>query len=123
MINLNGVDLNFNLSDADFYELYMENAANLDGIMNIEPGKEEENDYKKMSLLIRKKCDAVKTFLDNLFGEGTGSEVCGKNSDINICVNVYWDIIIGVRKEQNENEKRLKNKMSNRAQLRDAKKR
>lgn len=122
MINLNGVDLNFNLSDADFYEIYMENAEKMDEIMAVDPGDEEKNDYRKMSSLIRKKCDAVKAFLDALFGEGTGVKVCGKNSDINVCVNVYWDIIAGVRKEQIENEKKIKKKTANRAQSRAAKK-
>lgn len=93
MEKLNGVDVAFNMADVDFYERYMENADRLDEAMSDRLTEEELTDYKKVVSVGRKRCEAVKTFLEKVFGEGMGDNICGPTNDIIVCLEVYSAII------------------------------
>ncbi|WP_346904900.1 DUF6673 family protein [Faecalicatena contorta] len=116
IINLNGVELDFDMTNVDFYEKYMENADDLDVAMNTELTDTEKEDYRKVVELFRDRCVAMKGFLDKLFGEGTGETVCGVKDDVEVCLDVYVAMCEGVAHDA----QRLKKKFPgmNRAQRR-----
>lgn len=110
MIEVNGVQLDFNMMDADFFERYIELASEMDRVMELELTDEEKKNPKNVSALFRKRCKAVKQFLDELFGKGTGERVCGEKDNLEVCLDAYMDIINGVheigRKAQERQKKR-----------------
>lgn len=72
-LDINGVQLDFNLFDVDTLELY-ETA-------NFKVLETSEKKYEKMSESLREQCQAVRNFFDEIFGEGVGIEVCGEPLD------------------------------------------
>lgn len=99
IINLNGVELDFEMTDVDFYEKYMENAGELDKVMGVELTDEDKQDYHNIIKLFRERCAAMREFLDRLFGEGTGSKVCGVKDNIEVCLDVYMAMCGGVKQD------------------------
>ena len=99
IINLNGVELDFEMTDVDFYEKYMENAGKLDEVMGLELTDEDKQDYHNIVKLFRERCTAMREFLDRLFVEGTGSKVCGVKDNIEVCLGVYMDMCEGVKRD------------------------
>lgn len=107
IIKINGVELDFQMADADFYERYMERAREMDDVMKLAVKEEQRADYKSAVELMKKKCKTVKDFLDHLFGDGTGEQVCGKNDNVEICLDAYLAIIEGVEKYGNTFDKKM----------------
>lgn len=122
MIKVNGVDLEFPMEDVDFYEKYMEHAVDMDNVMEISVEKDQRSDYKFVAELMRKKCKAVKDFLDHLFGEGTGDRVCGEKDNTEICLDAYLAIIEGVEKSGDSANKKMEAFVKRRARRRAAEK-
>lgn len=99
IINLNGLELDFEMTDVDFYERYMENAEKLDKVMGLELTDEDKQNYHNIVKLFRKRCTAMREFLDHLFGEGTGSKVCGEKDNIEVCLDIYMTMCDGVKQD------------------------
>lgn len=83
MFEINGVQLDFNLFDADTYEAYKETYENTEN--ELEKVGEEKNDAECFRIM----CNAIKDCFDCIFGPGTGDEVCGQNSDFLKCIDAY----------------------------------
>lgn len=99
IVSLNGVELDFDMMDVDFYERYMENAGKLDEVMGSELPEEDREDYRKIVKLFRERCAAMREFLDQLFEPGTGSKVCGEKDNIEVCLDAYIAMCRGVEQD------------------------
>lgn len=83
MFEVNGVQLDFNLFEAETNEAYEEAYQNT--LNELEKVKEEESGAESLRIM----CNAVKDCFDCIFGPGTGDEVCGQNSDFLKCMDAY----------------------------------
>ena len=84
VLNINGVELDFNLYDADVVERYEE--AN-DKV--IEMDTPESTKGKRMSEIIKYRCMIVEEFFDHVFGEGTSEKLFGGKKDLQIHVDAF----------------------------------
>lgn len=113
-MNINGVELVFDATDADTLEKYLgaveECAQKANAIES--PG----NDKKKVAEVYRKMCGYIKTAFDEIFGEGAGEKVCGKNDSVRTCREAYqtlmeeYDRQMAEEKIANEEFNRIVNK-------------
>lgn len=84
VLNINGVELDFNLYDADVVERYEE--AN-DKV--IEMDTPESTKGMRMSEIIKHRCIIVEEFFDHVFGEGTSEKLFGGKKDLQIHVDAF----------------------------------
>lgn len=81
--NYNGHSFTYDIADADEAEKY-EKAINKMG--------ETEKSLPKdgsVALIYRAQCKYLKTFFDDIFGEGAGNKVCGVKDNVTYCYNAY----------------------------------
>lgn len=105
MLVINGIELEFDMTDADTYEKYMAGAGTLDAAMGESLGDAPTTEeYVEM---VRKKCQAVRTFVDGIFGEGMGKKLCPKDS-LNSCLDVQDAIIDEVYRQNRETEEKTR---------------
>lgn len=102
MLEINGVELEFDLFDvemADAYETaYTEAQKTLANIQKTD----------KLSEALRNGCTSVKKVFDTMFGSGTGEEVCGPRDNFKVCLEAFQaltDEVIRQRKELDEMNK------------------
>lgn len=101
-MNINGIEVELNMMDADTFDRYMDAAYKVDAAMNETITEEEAKDYKNVSNIIRRKCQAVKDFCDTLFGSGKGVQMCGEGNDFKKCYGVYTSIVDDVKSQGKE---------------------
>lgn len=102
MLEINGVELEFDMFDAETAEAYEE------GYKKMQSTISELQKADKMSLVFRDGCVAVKAVFDTIFGEGSGVEVCGEKNNFKVCVEAFQsltDEVIRQRKELDEMSK------------------
>lgn len=87
MLNINGVDLEFDLFDVDFAEKY-QNA--MDIVQKKEKNFKDNGDLAKT---IRFECNLIFEFFNNLFGEGTDKKIFGEKTNIRECQKAFKDVI------------------------------
>lgn len=95
---INGVDLDFSLYDedkADIRERYFEELKKMRNVSKEAPDgtAKERNKYL---------CDRIKGFFDRVFGEGTGTAVCGEGNDLLKHLRAYDGIVIEQISQQEE---------------------
>lgn len=97
-MNINGVELNVDFTDADFIEKIEQGRLKVDG-------KLEELQKNKNNLTpaegIRQECRIVKDFIDYVFGDGTSEKIFGGKDSLKMCIEIFEDIF-------NERDKQLK---------------
>ena len=83
----NGYTFEYDLADADDSEKY-EKAIEI-------MGEEEKNLPKagKLSEIYRAQCKMIKTFFDNVLGDGAGDKVCGVKDNVSNCYTAYTDFL------------------------------
>ena len=116
MLEINRIQLEFNLFDADMnaaYEEAYENAGK-----ELEKAKEETRASEQLRIM----CIAIKECFDFIFGAGTGDEVCGNNLVFLKCIDAYeamTDEAIRQRKVLDEKAQKITTKyQGNRTQRR-----
>lgn len=101
MLEINGLKFEFDMSDADTYEKYMELADKVDEIT----GKTlpEGGSTEEYAELTREKCRIVREFTDAVLGEGAGEKLCPIDS-WRKCSGVLDAIIDDVYRQIEENK-------------------
>lgn len=98
-ININGITLNLNVFEANQARKLVESYENV--------AKEaEQAQGKSMPEQIDIQCEAVKAAFDNIFGEGTGTAICGCENDLMKCIDAYTVLC----EEKNRQEQMLDEK-------------
>ena len=95
---INGVELDFHLYDedkADIKERYFEELKKMGNVIKEVPDgtAKERNKYL---------CDRIKRFFDHVFGEGTGTAVCGEGNDLLKHLRAYDAIVTEQISQQEE---------------------
>ena len=101
-MQINGVNLNFNLYDADnagIGERYFEELRKMRDVKNGMPDGPEQERRKYL-------CNKVKGFFDGIFGEGTGKAVCGAGNDLLKHLEAY-DQLVSEQLHQQEAYERI----------------
>jgi len=116
MLNINGVDLEFDMFDVETSKAY-ESAFEV--LNKLVEGLKKET---VMSTVFEESCAAIKTVFDTLFGGGTGIEVCGERDNYRTCneaLQALVDEAVKQRAELDEMQKAATTKyQGNRAQRR-----
>jgi len=116
MLNINGVDLEFDMFDTETAKVYESAIAEMNGVV------EELREESSMSVVFEKSCAATKKVFDVIFDAGTGIEVCGERDNFKTCQEAFCllvDEAIKQRAELDEMQKAVATKyQGNRAQRR-----
>lgn len=112
-MQIRGVEVNFDFLDADNIEKFEDEAKKV---------KEKADSYKKqemkLSEAIKTECGIIKTFFNNVFGEGTALKVFGEKNNLNDCIKAFSDIVEYKVKQQKDIENTFARYTPNRAQRR-----
>lgn len=113
-ITCNGIELEFDPMDIDVLEKYEE---------EIEKTKRKVDECVEDTELtevakLRKQCEAVEDFFDNMFGEGTAAEVFQGNMNILDHLTFYCNICARFGDTSNRIKDALSKYSPNRAQIR-----
>lgn len=113
-MNINGVELELDIFDADVAEKY---DKAIKKVMNI------EEDTKSMSIGegIRTQCKAIFNVFDELFGQGTHERVFGDKVNLLECLKAFEALIAGINEKNKEIELIANKYSSNRVQRRSKK--
>lgn len=87
-VNINGVELELNLLDADVIEKF--EGALADVQRKIQDPKAYEG--KTTAEGMRYQCRCVEEYFDNLFGNGTSEKVFPKNNDLGIRMDAFGQV-------------------------------
>lgn len=112
MININGIDLEFNLFDYETAERY-ESAL-----------KELQSDSASTTGIadtIKHQCSIIHVFFDHFFGLGTAGRVFGDRLDIMACTQALGKVIDDAKRQTGEYNDLLSRYVPNRAARRAAK--
>ena len=101
----NGYSFEYDIADADDSEKF-ESAIDV-------MSKEEKNLPKdgRLSVIYKAQCGMIKTFFDNVLGEGAGTKVCGEKNNVTDCYNAYT-AFLGYVKNQRDNVLSIKNTLA-----------
>lgn len=108
--------------EVDFFDAdIMEKIEN--GMEKVEKVAKENNNIKeqKSSIVIRKVCNTIFDFFDNVLGEGASKEIFGSKTSLTLCVKAYEDFI-NEKKKQDEYLENVSKKYSPNRATRRAKK-
>jgi len=97
-MNLNGVELDVDFTDADLIEKIEEGRLKVES--EIKELQKNKNDLSPAEG-IRQECKIVKDFIDYVFGDGTSEKIFGNKSSLKMCIEIFEDIF-------NERDKQLK---------------
>lgn len=108
---INEIELDFDIFDVDIAERY-ENA--LEKVQ--EEGKPVEGE--KNSVVIRRQCNSIFNFFDEVFGEGTSKDIFGDRVNLMLCLKAFEEVVEDVAEQTKEAEKLTAKYSPNRAQRR-----
>ncbi len=91
---INGVELEFDILDADKAALYEKEADKLQ-----KAGKAIEGE-KSLSKIIRGQCGAIFKFINALFGAGTDKRLFGETVNLSVCLETYYKILEEINKDE-----------------------
>ena len=115
MLKINDVELELDLMDADMAEKYEKAYRKMQ--------KDVANIPKNLSLAdsIRKQCNLVFCFFDEVFGQGTSKNIFGNRTNLRECIKAVETLIDHVNKDVEESNKIINKYSPNRVARRDSK--
>lgn len=114
ILNINGVQLDFNLYDADLVERYEKANDKVIEMM----GDNENFKGLRLHENLRLQCKIIDEFFDSTFGEGTAEKLFGGKADLKVHSDAF-SLIVAETKKLEENVTEANKKYSpNRAQRR-----
>ncbi|WP_346885101.1 DUF6673 family protein [Clostridium sp. UBA4395] len=113
-MNINGIELELDIFDADVAEKY---DKAIKKVMNIE----EETKGMSVGEGIRTQCKAIFKVFDELFGQGTHERVFGNKVNLLECLKAFEALITGINEKNKEIELIANKYSSNRIQRRSKK--
>ena len=115
MLKINDVELELDLMDADMAEKYEKAYRKMQ--------RDVANIPKNLSLAdsIRKQCQLIFTFFDEVFREGTSKNIFGNRTNLRECIKAVETLIDHVNKDVEESNKIINKYSPNRVARRDSK--
>ena len=115
MLKINDVELELDLMDADMAEKYEKAYRKMQ--------KDVANIPKNLSLAdsIRKQCNLVFYFFDEVFGQGTSKNIFGNRTNLRECIKAVETLIDHVNKDVEESNKIINKYSHNRVERRNSK--
>ena len=115
MLKINDVELELDLMDADMAEKYEKAYRKMQ--------RDVENIPKNLSLAdsIRKQCQLIFTFFDEVFREGTSKKIFGNRTNLRECIKAVETLIDYVNKDVEESNKIINKYSPNRVERRNSK--
>lgn len=115
MLKINDVELELDLMDADMAEKYEKAYRKMQ--------RDVANIPKNLSLAdsIRKQCNLVFYFFDEVFGQGTSKKIFGNRTNLRECIKAVETLIDHVNKDVEESNKIINKYSPNRVARRDSK--
>ena len=110
-MRINGVELDFRLYDEEQAERKKRYFEELKRMQNVKAEMHASTEREKNQYL----CDRIKTVFDNVFGEGTGVDVCGEGNDLLEHLEAFNQLV----EEQASQDARFKNSLSKMRALKD----
>ncbi|MEG0309150.1 MAG: DUF6673 family protein [Clostridium sp.] len=110
-MNINGVELELDIYDADTAEKY---EKVIDDVQCIA----EEVKDTKASKGIRIQCEAIFKVFNDLFGEGTDKKIFGEKVNLLSCIKAFEELVTQVNEQKGELEKITSKYSPNRVQRR-----
>ena len=109
MLKINDVELELDLMDADMAEKYEKAYRKMQ--------RDVANIPKNLSLAenIRKQCNLIFCFFNEVFGEGTSKKVFGNKTNLRECIKAVETLIDYVNKDVEETNKIINKYSPNRA--------
>lgn len=111
MLKINGIELEFDLLDADTAEKYDECMKEMQGI-------KDKVDGMSVGESIRYQCNAVFDVFNNLFGEGTDKKIFGGKTHLGKCLDAFEALVNEANRQAEETDKKYSKYSPNRAQRR-----
>ena len=112
-MKVRGIEIDFDFFDADDIERFEKETKKVEEFSD----KESKKDMT-MSEAIRKECNAVENFFDNVFGEGTSEKIFKGKKNLNEHIKAFEDVINEKIKQQAELQATFSRYQPNREQKR-----
>lgn len=109
-ITINEIELEYDIFELEFAEKYEK------GIELIQKEAQISDSKKNISDVIKKQCEAVFNFFDDLFGDGTSEDVFGKKTNLMTCLIAFKTLTEAIESQVQETKPfidELKNKNNN----------
>ena len=115
MLKINDVELELDLMDADMAEKYEKAYRKMQ--------RDVANIPKNLSLAdsIRKQCNLVFYFFDEVFGQDTSKKIFGNRTNLRECIKAVETLIDHVNKDVEESNKIINKYSPNRVERRNSK--
>ena len=113
MIKVRGIEIEFDVTDADMLEKYEKGLEAVKQKATLSPLEGE-----KFSESIRRACQIVFDFFDLLCGEGTAQKIFKGKCSFNECLDAFEELVAQVQAESEKFSIRVNKYSSNRAQRR-----
>lgn len=107
-MEIHGVKLKFQMFNEDEAAIKEKYYAELEKMSHITENVPDGTEKEKNQYL----CDSIKSMFDNIFGNGTGIRVCGKENDLLLHLDAYDKLVSEQIRQQNQYAgiiKRMKN--------------
>jgi hypothetical protein len=98
-MKINGYELEVDFTDADFIDKIEKYAKEVSEQVELTKRKE-----MGMAEFIRKECEIVRNFFDNVFGKGTAKKIFGNKYSLSICISTFQQFIEAKLSQQKELE-------------------
>jgi hypothetical protein len=108
MLKINGVELEFDLLDANTAEKYDECMKEMQGI-------KDKVDGMSVGESIRYQCNAVFDVFNNLFGEGIDKKIFGDKVHLGKCLDAFECLVTEANKQAEDTSKKYSKYSPNRA--------
>ena len=113
MLNINGIDLELDLMDADIAEKYEKAIKEMD-----EKEKNKVVDGKGFAEIIRQECEIVFDFFNTVWGEVTDKQIFGNKTNYNECEDAFKKVMEYSNQQIEKLNKKALKYSSNRASRR-----
>lgn len=107
-MEIHGVELDFSLFNEDKKEVKEKYFVELQKMSRVKENMPDGTEQERNKYL----CDSIKCMFDNIFGEGTGVQVCGEDNDLLKHMDAYDQLVSEQIRQQDkyaEIMKRIKN--------------
>lgn len=115
-MNIRGIEVEFDFFDADDIEKFEKESEKV-----VKKSEESKSIQISMSEAIRKECDIVEEFFDNVFGSGTSQKIFKGKKNLNEHIKAFEDVVNEKIKQQSDLQATFNRYMPNREQRRNNK--
>lgn len=113
MLNINGIDLELDLMDADIAEKYEKSIKEMD-----QKEKNKLVEGKSFAEIIRQECNIVFDFFNSVWGEGTDKKIFGSKTNYSECEDAFKKVVEYSNQQIEKLNKKALKYSSNRASRR-----